>query len=1658
MLTMSLQSEDEEPLPEVYSFGRGGIERGYAGTQEQLSPRLVDSLADKRIVDIANGYQHTLALTVDGTVYAFGYGSHGELGTGNTENQAVPVPIDVPGLTAGDRVKAVAAGQYTSFLLTVSGEVYAFGDHTYGQLGIGTISGTKMATPTWVPVTEPIAAVSAGTNHTLLLAASGNVYAFGRDWEGQTGLDLQGDSVYTDATNAPTLITQGLPSGVKATAISAGGSHSLVVMEDGTLYSFPGGPASGRYDDSSLPQIPRIVDPAVFGNRKIVKAVAGTNHSLVLTEDGIVYTFGFGFDGQLGNEPLYDGIRYDPVAIPQSSFGGERVAQLAAGDFFSMALTESRKLYTFGREENIGQGETGNAAAPKLLDIVGVIIKKIDAGTSDGFVLTEGPSSIDVPDAPTGVAVTPGNGRIDVSFTPPAYDGNSAITGYTVYARAGATVVSAQAAGSPIGLAGLTNGIPYQVTVTATNIKGESAPSVPLLGVTPQLPAVRGYGAFSFGDNGGGQLGPHASDDNAANAALGITELPSDIAGAAAGDTHTLVLTASGAVYAFGSGDRGQLGLGSGTLVAASPTKLTALTDEVVTAVAAGPRHSLLLTASGAVYTFGYGAFGELGHGDEQSRSLPTRVEGLAGKRVASIAAGDNFSLALTVQHEVYFFGLRHVPELGYIAEQPSPVRIEGGWAADQRPIAIAAGSVHMLVLTDKGYVYSFGLGSAGQLGQGNNELNAVPTRIAGLPSGDRAVAIAAGGTNSLVLTESGAVYGFGGNADGQLGLGDRTGRNTPTVLTALAGKRAVAAAMGQQHSLVAVEAGRAYAVYTFGEGENGQLGTGNGEGRLTPVPVSAFAGKKVLALAAGDRHSVVVANDAGADTSGPTIAGATVGAGNAYVDVEFNEGIYRTPAGAGGLFPGHWVLGFAQNGGNATEAAILDVRKPDGETAETASPLTGGEMTVRVFLSVGGTPSGTETVSLRPVNGLAVFDAAGNAMASSLTTGALQLKDMVAPTIVSVVRGDDTHITVTLSENAVCLDNPHDGGFAVSETGGSAAYEVTSTAIGVDAKHIVLTVADMGESGKEGVTVGYIAGGHGAVADTVGNALATVAPYAAIAGWDTAAPAFTDARRISDTQVEVSLSEDIAIGNAQANDGGFIVKETDNTAISYAVTTIAQGSDAKYVVLTVADLGVSAKEGITIGYSATGNGKLADKAGNTVATTATVKDLAAWDTTAPTITWGSLSADNAYIDITVSEGVYSSALGTGAPGANHITITSPTGGNATSVTIQALARPDGTTPATASPLTGGETAIRVFLSTDKPPSGTESVTVKLPSFIYFMYDRAGNAAVANPAQQTYTMKDRLAPSVLSASRGTNASTQIIVQLSEGVPDAEMTKNNDGGFAVVETGSGGTVVYQVRSIAKGANARQVVLTVDNFARSGGKGITVLYTKGGNGTVKDAAGNEMVGGSAAIAAWDQGPSLSSADNIGNLYVDIQFSEGVYGLATGTGALDESFFELTLSNADGTLANASIAAVKRTNGEEADTASPLAGGETTVRLFLTLDGEANGYETMVISVVKPIYDEFGNASDGMLLTSDMYFYDLYTPKIVSAERENDRTIRLNFNEYIGIMDEQWNFYDDYTDSVGFIVEQTVSDEPAISSISGGRLLGGFSEFDRVPKLGP
>ena len=145
-------------------------------------------------------------------------------------------------------------------------------------------------------------------------------------------------------------------------------------------------------------------------------------------------------------------------------------------------------------------------------------------------------------------------------------------------------------------------------------------------------------------------------------------------------ERHSIALTADGSVWSWGDGGAGQLGHGDDQNQLL-PKKVEAFTVQRVVAVSAGGEHSLATTADGAVWSWGYGAGGQLGHGDWQNQLLPKKVEAFAGQRVIAVSAGGSHSLAITADGAVFTWGKGEHGCLGHqedLSNQLLPKKIEG--------------------------------------------------------------------------------------------------------------------------------------------------------------------------------------------------------------------------------------------------------------------------------------------------------------------------------------------------------------------------------------------------------------------------------------------------------------------------------------------------------------------------------------------------------------------------------------------------------------------------------------------------------------------------------------------------------------------------------------------------------------------------------------------------------------------------------------------------------------------------------------------------------------------------------------------------------------------------------------------------------------------
>ena len=304
----------------------------------------------------------------------------------------------------------------------------------------------------------------------------------------------------------------------------------------------------------------------------------------------------------------------------------------------------------------------------------------------------------------------------------------------------------------------------------------------------------------------------------------------------------------------------GLLGHGEALRALRRPRAIASLSSVRVYGVAAGSYHTLALTESGAVFSFGSGALGKLGHGDEADALLPRRIDALQAARALSVAAGPAHSVVLTHDRRLLSFGGGGFGRLGLGDGHTrcTPKVID---ALDGVSVAgVSCAQHHTLVTCTAGLVYSCGNGRAGRLGHGDTRSQLVPKAIEAL-RGRRVFAVAAGFQHSLVLVRSGGtgdVYSFGCGGHGQLGHGDEDDCLIPRMITALTGVCVVAVEAGEDRSFALTADG---AVYSFGDGSCGELGHGSDaddEGELTPRRIDApDLDAPVVTVSAGERQTL---------------------------------------------------------------------------------------------------------------------------------------------------------------------------------------------------------------------------------------------------------------------------------------------------------------------------------------------------------------------------------------------------------------------------------------------------------------------------------------------------------------------------------------------------------------------------------------------------------------------------------------------------------------------------------------------------------------------------------------------------------------------------------------------------------------------------------
>jgi alpha-tubulin suppressor-like RCC1 family protein len=340
------------------NYGQLGL--GDTSTRTSFQPVISSLPSDAQIVSIATGYGHSLALDSSGRVWATGYNFVGQLGLGNsgagTDRNSFQ-QVTFTGLAPDVKIVAIAAGSFHSLALDSKGKLWGAGENEYGQLGLGdkTNRNSFQLVTSGLISSANITSIAAGSEHSLALDSSGTLWTTGYNFHGQLGL---GDNIDQSVFKQVTIFKN-----AKIDSIAAGYFHSLALDSKGKLWGTGGNEYGqlglGNIDSQNSFQL--ITFNGLASNTTIISIAAGSEHSLALDSSGKIWATGLNLYGQLGLGTSGSGMErnsFQPVTFTGLALDA-KVVSISAGYSHSLAATSDDKIWSTGmnRYGQLGLGD-----------------------------------------------------------------------------------------------------------------------------------------------------------------------------------------------------------------------------------------------------------------------------------------------------------------------------------------------------------------------------------------------------------------------------------------------------------------------------------------------------------------------------------------------------------------------------------------------------------------------------------------------------------------------------------------------------------------------------------------------------------------------------------------------------------------------------------------------------------------------------------------------------------------------------------------------------------------------------------------------------------------------------------------------------------------------------------------------------------------------------------------------------------------------------------------------------------------------------------------------------------------------------------------------------------------------------------------------------
>ncbi|KAK1264296.1 hypothetical protein QJS04_geneDACA011896 [Acorus gramineus] len=275
----------------------------------------------------------------DSVILSWGSGEDGQLGIGSWEEREWVCSVKS---LESKNISSVVAGSRNSLAICGDGKLFTWGWNQRGTLGHPPETKTE-SVPSQVKALEDVKIIQAaiGGWHCLAVDDQGQAYAWGGNEYGQCGEELEKKDDGGRTMRRDIVIPQRCASMLHVRQVAAGGTHSVVLTHDGHVWTW-GQP----WPPGDIKQISTPV--RLHGLEKVRLIAVGAFHNLALREDGMLWAWGNNEYGQLGTGDTQPRSHPDPV----QGLSGLTLVDIAAGGWHSTALTDDGEVYAWGRGEH----------------------------------------------------------------------------------------------------------------------------------------------------------------------------------------------------------------------------------------------------------------------------------------------------------------------------------------------------------------------------------------------------------------------------------------------------------------------------------------------------------------------------------------------------------------------------------------------------------------------------------------------------------------------------------------------------------------------------------------------------------------------------------------------------------------------------------------------------------------------------------------------------------------------------------------------------------------------------------------------------------------------------------------------------------------------------------------------------------------------------------------------------------------------------------------------------------------------------------------------------------------------------------------------------------------------------------------------------------